>query len=167
MDSSSGQDRRKAPVQPDAEHVYGVIKRMKIDEPEVAEQLEGFFDLFLGFGFPMTFSAASLQTLDEAFPSLMEQLDEEAGGTEAEGEGLMLLIQACGFWLGTMLIEHLGGRWEHDDEAGSLVVGMDGAHDDAFDPFDPFVRKANVPRTNLVKEVEKATGISIQQLMDL
>lgn len=161
--------RREDMPQPDAETVFGVIKRMKVEEPEVAQQLEVFFDLFRGFGVPMTFAPASLHALDEAFPALMEQLEAETGNTAEEGEDLMLIIQLCGFWLGTLLIEQLGGNWQHpegeEDEEGSLIIGMDGV-DEPYDPFDPFIKKANNPRVSIVKEVEKATHLPLKNLME-
>ena len=152
--------RRREIPQPDADAVYAVIKRYKRDEPEVAEQLEQFFDLFRGMGVPMTFSPVSLAAMDESFPALMEQIDQEAENSEAEGEDLMIFIQLCGFWLGTLIIEELGGKWQHDPDEGSLVSGAKGAKGD-IDPFDPFIRKAQNPAFSLLREFERLTGMSV------
>lgn len=156
--------RRKDVAQPDADMVFGVIRQLKTTEPEVAQQLEHFFELFRGIGVPMTFAPSSLYALDEALPEIMEQLEQEQGNTEEEGNSLLLVIQLCGFWLGTMLIEQTGGgQWVHDSEEGSLLRGVPGTTGDVS-PFDPFIKKANSRRVSLMKEVEKMIGLPVLAL---
>ncbi|MEO7995715.1 MAG: hypothetical protein ABI743_15060 [bacterium] len=151
--------RRQDTPQPDAEAVYKVIANYKRSEPEVAEQLEAFFDLFRGLGVPMTFSPLSLVALDEAFPALIEQIEQEVGkGTEAEGENLMYMIQLAGFWYGTLIVEELGGTWNHGDDDEGSVIDNAREQDGPLDPFEPFIEKARNPKYSLVKEFEKRIG---------
>lgn len=159
--------RRKSdsPALATSPETEAVLIRYKREEPAVAIQLEHFFDLFRGIGAPMSFAPESLAALDEAFPSLQEQLKDEAENTDAEQEDLMLLIQLCGFYWGALIIELLGGQWVHDPDEGSMVTGVPGV-DGSIEPFDPFIRKAQSAQYSLVKEFERVTGVKVKSLED-
>lgn len=123
--------------------VRKVIGRYLAEMPAVGFEIASLCSEFCGRESkgPIDFTERSLEVLGEVVRGAVH--GEEDALKDARNTGSFILrnrhvIGRVGAFLGCVVIENLGGRWERED--GGLVVGRVGGVNLEFDPFDAVIR---------------------------